>query len=112
MNAETFASCKSDAFKNSQKSLTAVRDTICPLNRGDHNQYSHEYEYGATTLWFQCLLCKQQEISAVREAKETCKTDVHRHSKKFPKKVKKYSHTKNHEDVQVEVGNTDIKRCY
>merc|ERR1719500_1548461 len=61
--ADIVASCKCDAFKNIQKSLTTVRTMMCPPGRVGHNYYSPGYGYDATTLWFQYTLCQQQALS-------------------------------------------------
>merc|ERR1719500_831860 len=61
--ADIVASCKCDAFKNIQKSLTTVRDMMCPPGRSGHNYYSSGYGYDATTLWFQYTLCQQQDLA-------------------------------------------------
>jgi len=61
--ADIVASCKCDAFKNIQKSLTTVRAMMCPPGRGGRNYYSPGYGYDATTLWFQYTLCQQQDLA-------------------------------------------------
>jgi len=60
--ADIVASCKCDAFRNIQESLTTVRDMMCPPGRGGHNYYPG-YGYDATTIWFQYTLCQQQDLA-------------------------------------------------
>merc|ERR1719209_1999620 len=62
VGTEVVAMCKCDAFKRIRRSLSSVRDMMCPPSDRTGRNY---YGYGANTLWFQYLLCQQESIPSL-----------------------------------------------